>query len=286
MKIGNLNGRAVVAVADGVLDINTASRGRLPTVLNDLFEKFDELRALVETHDPEHVVRIDVQQLGAASPGPRQVFGIGLNYRDHAVEAGFAIPEEPTVFTKYVSSFTGANEIIRLPSNNVDWEIEVVAVIGRTAQRVSEDAGWDYVAGLSVGQDLSERIVQMGGPAPQFGLGKSFEGFSPVGPWLVTTDELATPDDLELGCSINGVEVQKGRTRDMVFPIPELVSRLSHIVTLYPGDVIFTGTPAGIGNAREPKWFLKHDDVLTSYVSGVGEMRHVLKARELAGVQS
>ena len=284
MKIGNLNGRAVVAVDGGVLDIGMASGGRLPAELNDLFSHWDDVRKLVTDHHTDDVQSIALDQLGTPCPAPRQVFGIGLNYRDHAAEANFAVPQNPTVFTKYVSSFTNANGAVELPSENVDWEVEVVAVIGQTAQRIPEDDGWNYVAGLSVGQDLSERVVQMDGPVPQFGLGKSFPGFSPIGPWIVTTDELPNPDDLELGCAINGVEVQKGRTKEMIFSIPALVSRLSHIVTLYPGDVIFTGTPAGIGNAREPKWFLKPDDVLTSYVVGLGEMRHVLQAKSTAGV--
>ncbi|MEV0074093.1 MULTISPECIES: fumarylacetoacetate hydrolase family protein [unclassified Amycolatopsis] len=276
MKIGYLDGRAVLAVPGGVLDVHRASGGKLPSAGAELFGVWDELRALAQHHAADAVFTVDEARLGPPCPAPRQVFAIGLNYRDHASEASFAVPDSPTVFPKYVSSFTGAHGEVTLNSDTVDWEVELVAVIGMGGHRIPVADAWSHVAGLSVGQDLSDRTVQMSGPAPQFGLGKSFPGFSPIGPWLVTPDELADPDDLELGCSVNGEQVQKGRTRDLVFPIPELIARLSEVVTLYPGDVIFTGTPAGVGMARTPKWFLKPGDVLTSYVRGIGEMRHVL----------
>ncbi|WP_326837528.1 fumarylacetoacetate hydrolase family protein [Amycolatopsis rhabdoformis] len=279
MRIGNLAGRAVLAVPGGALDVNRASGGRLPATLSGLFERWDELRALAADPPAAEVVPVDESRLGPPCPDPRQVFAIGLNYRDHAAEADFAVPDSPTVFPKYVSSFAGAHGVVVLSGDTVDWEVELVAVIGKQAHHVPAAEAWSHVAGLAVGQDLSDRTVQMSGPAPQFGLGKSFPGFSPFGPWLVTPDELDDPDDLELGCSVNGEQVQKGRTSDLVFPIPELVARLSRIVTLYPGDVIFTGTPAGVGLARSPRWFLKPGDELTSYVRGVGEMRHVMSAQ-------
>ncbi|MEV8610943.1 fumarylacetoacetate hydrolase family protein [Amycolatopsis sp. NPDC051373] len=279
MKIGNLDGRAVLAVPGGVVDVNRASGGELPSAVNDLFGVWDKLRALEQHHSADAVFTVDEARLGPPCPSPQQVFAIGLNYSDHASEAAFTVPDSPTVFPKYVSSFTGAHGEVALSGDTVDWEVELVAVVGKEGHGIPVADAWSYVAGLSVGQDLSDRSVQMSGPVPQFGLGKSFPGFSPIGPWLVTPDELADADDLELGCSVNGHEVQKGRTRDMVFSIPELVARLSQVVTLYPGDVIFTGTPAGVGMARNPKWFLKPGDELTSYVRGIGEMRHVMTAR-------
>lgn len=278
MRIGNLDGRAVLSVPGGIVDVNRASAGRLPATLNELFAVWDSVRAL--TYSAADVVAVDESRLGPPCPDPRQVFAIGLNYTDHAAEASFAVPELPTVFTKYVSSFTGAYDDVVLPGETVDWEVELVAILGKPGRDIPVGDAWSYVAGMSVGQDLSDRTVQMSGPAPQFGLGKSFPGFSPIGPWLVTPDEVEDPDDLELGCSVNGEQVQKGRTSDMVFPIPELVGYLSRIVTLHAGDIIFTGTPAGVGMARKPPWFLKPGDELTSYVRGVGEMRQRMLAKE------
>ncbi|GAA1687612.1 fumarylacetoacetate hydrolase family protein [Fodinicola feengrottensis] len=278
MRIGNLDGRAVISVPGGVIDVHQASGGRLPSTLNELFDVWDSVQELAKQYSEADIVTIDESQLGPPCPHPRQVFAIGLNYSDHSAEAAFAVPESPTVFTKYVSSFTGAYSDITLSGDSVDWEVELVAVVGKPGRDIAVTDAWTYVAGLSVGQDLSDRVVQMAGPAPQFGLGKSFPGFSPIGPWLVTLDEVDHPDDLELGSAVNGEQVQKGRTRDMVFPIPELIAYLSRIVDLYPGDVIFTGTPAGVGMARTPRWFLQPGDELTSYVRGIGEMRQRMLA--------
>jgi 2-keto-4-pentenoate hydratase/2-oxohepta-3-ene-1,7-dioic acid hydratase in catechol pathway len=193
---------------------------------------------------------------------------------DHADESGFSAPTDPMVFTKFLSSFTGPAGNIVLPPGNVDWEVELVAVIGRTGANVSEDRAWSHVAGLTIGQDLSERASQMSGPAPQFSLAKSFPGFTPMGPAVVTVDELADPDDLAIECSINGEIVQSARTSQMIFSVPELVARLSRVVTLLPGDLLFTGTPPGVGMGRRPQRFLEAGDVVESRIEGLGRMRH------------
>ena len=208
-------------------------------------------------------------------PAPRQLLAAGLNYRDHAGESGFEVPEGlPPVFTKFATSITGPVSMVRLPAGgHTDWEIELVAVIGARAWRVAESDAWRHVAGLTVGQDLSERISQLAGPAPQFSLGKSLPGFSPMGPCLVTPDEFADPDDLGLRATVNGEEVQKARTSELIFPVPVLVSRLSHRLPLLPGDVIFTGTPAGVGLARNPQRWLADGDELVSTIEGIGELR-------------
>ena len=195
------------------------------------------------------------------------------NYADHAAESGVDAPADPLVFAKYVTSLSGPISEVALPAGLVDWEVEVVAVIGALAHNVSSSVGWDYVAGLTAGQDLSERQLQLSGlPAPQFGLAKSFPGFSPTGPVLVSPEEFDRPDDLGLGCDINGEEVQKGRSSDMIFSIPELVAYLSGIVTLLPGDLIFTGTPPGVGMGRTPPCFLQEGDRLHSWIDGIGEL--------------
>jgi 2-keto-4-pentenoate hydratase/2-oxohepta-3-ene-1,7-dioic acid hydratase in catechol pathway len=203
------------------------------------------------------------------------VFAIGLNYRAHAAEGGMAIPESPMVFTKFPSSITGPNREIRLPAGAVDYEAELVVVIGRRAARVREAEAWSHVAGVTAGQDLSERLLQLQPPAPQqFSLAKSFPGFSPLGPVLVTRDELANPDDLKIACRLNGEALQCARTSEMIFGVPALIAYLSSIVTLLPGDVIFTGTPDGVGFARDPQRLIAAGDTLETELEGVGTMRH------------
>ena len=245
---------------------------------------WDEFCAWAATASFADAAPVDLDGLGPVTPRPPQVFGIGLNYRDHAAESGFELPSQPVVFTKYASSFTGPSGDIRLSPGNVDWEVELVAVIGTGGRGIAEADGWDHVAGLTVGQDLSDRVTQFAAAPAQFGMGKSFPGFAPVGPNLVTPDELRAgghdPDDLELGCLVNGASVQKGRTSTMIFSVPALVAKLSAIVTLLPGDVVFTGTPAGIGASMSPPRFLADGDELTTWCTGIGQMRHHFVAGE------
>ena len=213
-------------------------------------------------------------EFGNPVPLPRQIFAIGLNYAAHAEEASLAVPEDLTVFTKFATSLAGPYGIITLPPGTVDWEVELVAIIGRGGRHIPAERAWGHVAGVSVGQDLSERTMQMSGPAPQYSLAKSFPGFGPIGPLLATPGEFDDADTIELGCAINGEQVQNGTTADMVFPVPEIIARLSRITPLLPGDVIFTGTPPGVGAGRVPQRFLSSGDELVTYMRGVGEMRH------------
>ncbi len=232
-------------------------------------------RDIVATARLDEIRPVINERLHAPVPRPRQVFAIGVNYRDHAAEAGIDPPAEPMVFTKFPSAITGPYATIPLPHGSVDFEAELVAVIGRAAYQVPESAAWSHVAGLTIGQDLSERETQLRPPAPQqYNLGKSYPGFAPLGPCLVTPDEFADPDDLAIGCSLNGEQMQKARTSEFVFTIGQLVSSLSHVVALFPGDVIFTGTPGGIGWTRNPKRLIGPDDELTTVIEGIGQMRH------------
>jgi 2-keto-4-pentenoate hydratase/2-oxohepta-3-ene-1,7-dioic acid hydratase in catechol pathway len=223
-------------------------------------------------------VPVDENRLGAPAPRPRQVFALALNYADHAGESSFEVPEQPSVFTKYPTSLAGPRDTVVLPSAVVDWEVELVAVIGSRAQDVREKDAWRHVAGLTVGQDLSERLIQTAGPAPQFSLGKSFPGFSPTGPVLVTPDEFADPDNLAIGCAVNGETMQASRTSQMIFSIPRQIAWISAICPLLPGDIIFTGTPSGIGATRDPRRFLAPGGELRSWVDGIGELRNRLAA--------
>lgn len=279
MRIANIDGRLGLLVDGRGYDVESVSAGRFGADPQAVFDRWDEFRSWAGDgdpgrHGPGSVPRPD--QLGAPVPRPRQIFAVGLNYSEHATESGFEKPQHPVIFTKFASSLTGPYRDVVLPEGNVDWEVELVAVVGRGGRAIPEAAAWDHIAGLTVGQDLSERRSQHSGPAPQFSLAKSHAGFSPIGPSLVTADELDDPSDLALGCSINGETVQEGRTSQLIFSVPDLIARLSRTVELYPGDVIFTGTPAGVGVGRTPPRFLAPGDVLRSYVSGVGEIEQRL----------
>ena len=224
-------------------------------------------------------VPADPNRFGAPVPAPRQVFAIGLNYRDHAAEADMQVPDaDPLVFTKFPSSVVGPAEVVELPSDSVDFEAEVVVVMGRRAHRVQRADAWSYVAGLTLGQDLSDRVIQFRGPTPQFSLGKSYPGFSPTGPVLVTPDEFANPDDIAIRCTLDGQQMQKSRTDKLIFPIPHLVEAVSAIVPLLPGDLIFTGTPAGVGWTRDPKVLLRPGSRLTTSADVIGEMTTTFRA--------
>ena len=273
MRIANLSGRLTLITGDLAVDVANASDGRFPADPQAVFERFDEFRAWAASAGPLAGTAFDPGALGAPSPGPRQIFAIGLNYQAHAAESRIAAPPSPAVFTKFVTSISGPYTEVRLPEGQVDWEVELVAVIGRRAEHVAAADAWAHVAGLTAGQDLSERVLQMVGAAPQFSLAKSYPGFTPLGPWLVTVDEFADPGDLELTCAVNGELMQKARTSEMIFSVPDLIERLSAVTPLLPGDIIFTGTPSGVGMGRTPQRFLQRDDVLTSTIQGIGSLR-------------
>lgn len=280
MRFANISDRlAFVTAQDTVLDIERASAGKFGPGIQDAYTRWDELLAFCgELTDTTGTPLADIApgDFGNPAPQPRQIFAIGLNYAEHAAESSFAVPQEPPVFTKFASSLAGPYGTVTLPPGKVDWEVELVVVIGRGGHRIAAEDAWGHIAGISVGQDISERDRQRVGPSPQFSMGKSYPGFGPIGPLLVTPDEFDNPDDIELGCSINGEQMQKGKTSDMVFPVPELIARLSAITPLFAGDIIFTGTPAGVGIGRTPERYLQPGDELVSYARGVGEMRHLM----------
>ncbi|MFE4174010.1 fumarylacetoacetate hydrolase family protein [Streptomyces sp. NPDC056909] len=282
MRTANLSGRLVLVTDDGLaVDVEQASDGRFGPDPQDIYQDWWNFRGWQTIADLPRGRPFTPEELGAPAPRPRQVFAVGLNYRAHAAESGFEAPTTlPPVFPKYVSSITGpVTEVDLPPDGHTDWEVELVAVIGERAHHVSEDDAWLHVAGLTAGQDLSERITQLSGPAAQFGLGKSFPGFSPTGPFLVTPDAIEDPDNLALGCSLNGEEVQKGRTDDLIFSVPALIARLSAILPLLPGDVVFTGTPAGVGLGRSPQRWISAGDTLVSWIEGIGELRQTFRDR-------
>jgi len=281
MRILNLAGRLAIDVGAGrAVDVETASGGRFGPDPQAVYPQWEQFHAWAQ--DLDHIdgaVEIEPDRVGAPAPRPGQVFAVGLNYRAHAEEAGLDLPEIPVVFTKFPSAITGPRTRIGLPKGSVDFEVELVAVVGREAHRVSSTEAWGHIAGLTVGQDLSERELQLAGPPPQqYNMGKSYPGFAPIGPALVTPDEFDDPDDIAISCALSGVEVQKTRTSDMIFSIPRIVEFLSSVTTLWPGDVIFTGTPSGVGWTRDPKLLIGPDDELVTRAEGIGEMRHTFRA--------
>jgi 2-keto-4-pentenoate hydratase/2-oxohepta-3-ene-1,7-dioic acid hydratase in catechol pathway len=272
VKIANLRDRAVLVVDGTSVDVAEASGGRFGPDPMDVYEQWDDVVEWAGGVGPGSSP-LDEAALGCPVPRPRQVFAIGLNYRSHAEESGMALPEVPATFTKYPASLGGPFDDIEIVGTSVDWEVELVVVIGRLADRVTEADAWSHVAGLTVGQDVSDRALQFAA-GMQFSLGKSRRGYGPMGPWVVTPDEVADPDDLGLGCSVDGETVQDARTSDLVFSVPRLIAELSGVLPLLPGDVIFTGTPAGVGMSRQPPRALAPGQVLESWIEGIGTIRN------------
>jgi len=202
-------------------------------------------------------------RIGAPISGARQFIAIGLNYRKHADEAGLTIPSDPVVFNKAITCIQGPDDDLVWPegSEKMDWEVELGFVVGVKAQRVSREKALSHVAGYCLANDVSERDWQAnrGG---QWGKGKSFDTFGPLGPWLVTADEIPDPQAIPLALAVNGAVRQKSNTRDMIFPVAEIVSHLSQFMTLLPGDIVITGTPEGVGVGMKPPQFLKRGDVM------------------------
>ncbi len=213
-------------------------------------------------------------RLGACVAGTGKFICIGLNYADHAAESGMAVPPEPVIFMKATSAICGPNDPIVIPRGSVktDWEVELAVIIGKTAKYVSEAEAMDHVAGYAVTNDVSERAFQTE-RAGQWTKGKSCDNFGQLGPWLVTRDEVADPQDLSMWLTVNGVKVQYGSTKTMVYGVAHVVSYLSQFMTLHPGDVISTGTPPGVGMGMKPPRYLKAGDVVELGISGLGQQR-------------
>ena len=278
MRIANLSGRLSLVVGGLAVDVAEASGGTFGPDVQAVYQDFAALRSWAQDATLPPGRPFDPRDLSAPAPSPRQLFAIGLNYREHVRESGFTPPPSPAVFTKFVSSITGPVTAVELPDGQVDWEVELVVVIGAGGRGIAAENAWSHVAGLTVGQDISERMLQRIGPAPQFSLAKSYPGFTPMGPWLVTPDELPNPDDVELTCAIDGELVQKGRSRELIFPVPQLIAQLSAVLPLLAGDVIYTGTPAGVGMGRTPQRFLRPGETLTSSITGIGELSQTFVA--------
>jgi 2,4-didehydro-3-deoxy-L-rhamnonate hydrolase len=213
--------------------------------------------------------------LGPPVPRPQKILAVGLNYVSHAEESGRPLPEQPVVFAKLPSSLTGPTGDIEIPAarTRVDWEAELVVVVGRRGKRIPEEAAWEHVAGLMCGQDVADREEQFR-DLKQFTMAKSFDTYSPTGPVLVTPDEVPDRNDLAIRCRVDGDVVQESRTSDLIFSVAELIAWCSRICTLEPGDLIYTGTPGGVGDGRDPPVYLRPGNVVETEIEGVGTMRN------------
>ena len=272
MRLANVQGRAALVIDGHLVDVEQASGGRLPSDPMALIPQLDAARDL---QAPPDAPVVDGIRLGAPVPRPSKILAIGLNYRSHAEESGLTPPDEPVVFAKLPSAVAGATDDIVVPAGRVrvDWEAELVVVIGRRGRRIPAEQAWAHVAGVTCGQDVSDREEQFRA-LRQFTMAKSFDTYAPIGPVLVTPDELEHPDDLAVRCRIDGEEVQSSRTNDLIFSVSELIAWTSRICTLEPGDLIFTGTPGGVGDSRQPPRYLRPGNVVETEIEGVGVMRN------------
>ncbi len=235
--------------------------------------------AKIAAIDPASLPELAPGRIGACVAGTGKFICIGLNYSDHAAETGAEVPPEPVIFMKATSAIVGPNDDVLIPrgSEKTDWEVELGVIIGKTAKYVSEAEAMDYVAGYCVSHDVSERAFQTE-RAGQWTKGKSCDTFGPIGPWLVTKDEIADPQNLSMWLTVNGEKMQNGSTRTMVYGVAYLVSYLSQFMSLHPGDVISTGTPPGVGLGMKPQRFLKAGDVVELGIEGLGTQKQTFKA--------
>ena len=279
MRFASLADRLVLISADGkALDVDHASHGLFGPDPQAVFDAWDDFDAWARTAPLERAEPFDLADLRAPVPRPRQLFAVGINYGAHANEVSQTIVDVPSVFTKFVTCLTGPYADVPHPGGSLDWEAELVVVVARGGHRIPVEQAWGHVAGLTVGQDFSEREIQHAGDLPQFSLGKSYPGFGPMGPWVVTPDELDNPRDLRLETRVNGEVMQSASTLDMVRPVDALIAKLSEITPLLPGDVVFSGTPAGTGIGLSPSRYLDVGDVVATSISGIGSMSNTIVA--------
>eukprot|EP00096_Caligus_rogercresseyi_P012521 TRINITY_DN5275_c0_g1_i1.p1 TRINITY_DN5275_c0_g1~~TRINITY_DN5275_c0_g1_i1.p1 ORF type:complete len:284 (+),score=42.88 TRINITY_DN5275_c0_g1_i1:57-908(+) len=267
----------------GPLQVGALSEHSLITPLPDFKDSLsliqagdDGLQRVQEYIKSTDSSRIPLENVRLFSPisGPDKVLCIGMNYRDHCEEQGIPLPKEPIVFNKFPSCIIGPYDDLRKPQNTeeLDWEVELAVVMGRRCADVSRESAMDYVFGYTVAHDVSARDWQLKRNGGQWLLGKAMEGFCPLGPVLVTPDDLPDPHDLSISCSVNGETKQSSNTSELVFGVDEIVSWISRVLTLLPGDVILTGTPPGVGVFAKPPQFLKVGDIVKCEISGIGSV--------------
>ena len=278
-RFGSVGGRAVL-VADslaGFVDIEKFSGGKLPSDPMACIERWSEVCSLAKSlasAKATELTPLDFDKLDCPVPRPRQIFAVGVNYKAHAAEMNHGLPKEPLVFTKFPSSLNRPHGQIKLVGEKCDFEAELVAVIAKGGRNISLTDAWSHVAGLCAGQDFSDRALQYANTPPQFSLGKSRAGFAAIGPYITDAATLATRGNLEMTCRVSGEVMQHTQTDDMIFEIPDIIVYLSSICELFAGDVIYTGTPSGVGAGRTPQRFLRTGDIVETTIQDLGTLRN------------
>lgn len=273
--------RAALLVAESFVDIH-ATEPNIPGNLRQILAGGAELlRQVSELGARSNAVKYPAGQARYHAPivDPQKIICVGLNYKDHAAESGSPIPKDPVLFSKYPTALIGHGETIVLPkvSQEVDYEAELVIVIGKRGRHIAKAAAMDYVAGYSVGHDVSARDWQLKKDGKQWMVGKTFDTFAPIGPVLVTRDEVPNPQALGIRLKLNGQMMQNSNTAQMIFGVDDLLAYISQVMTLEPGDLIFTGTPPGVGVARKPPVYLKDGDVVEVEIDGLGALRNPVR---------
>jgi len=264
--------RTAVATEGGYVDLHAADR-LLPTQMTELLKTLPvQLDAIREAATSGAVLDRKAIKILPSVPNPQKIICIGLNYADHAAETGATVGDEPVVFNKFPTCLRADGEAVELPAvtDQVDYEAELVVVIGKKVKKVAVEEARSCIAGYCIGNDISSRDWQKGKPGKQWLLGKSFDSFAPLGPELVTADEIEDPEKLRIQCRLNGETMQDSTTANLIFKIDFLISYLSNVCTLMPGDLIYTGTPAGVGMARKPPVFLKPGDQVEVEIESLG----------------
>ncbi len=281
MRIANVAGRACLITPTGGVDLFDASQGAFPetvdAAIGDVVDIAAWFRSIELDLDPTlstTALLADLGRLGPPITRPPQVFAIGLNYADHAGETGFDVPSQPMVFTKFASSLAGPGAQVPVLADTIDWEVELVAVVGTGGRDIAAEEAMSHLAGFCIGQDISERRLQMASQPAQFSLAKSLRNYSPIGPWITTLDELEDPTDLAIACHHGDEVLQASRTKHLIFDVATLIEYLSRHVELLPGDLIFTGTPDGVGVGRRPRVFIQPGWEIRSEIEGLGYLHN------------
>ena len=269
----NINNRSALVQGEAFFDLSTITNGDVSSDPMKAIQNSDLLHHYAtQLDDYESSGLIAEANVSAPIPQPRNSFGVGLNYQLHVEEAASKTPNTPMVFTKFPSSICGPTDDVIMRSDECDYEGELLVVIGKDGKDIPNEEAWSHVLGLSIGQDFSDRGIQYKDQPAQFNLGKSFDTFGPTGPYLVSTDSFSDPNDLQIVTTVNGEVRQNDRTANMIFDIPTLISYISSITSLAAGDIIFSGTPEGVGFRNGS--FLKDGDIVETTIEGIGTMRN------------
>ena len=274
MRIANVEGRGSLIIDGRVVDVESATSGRISSAPMELIDLRNH-PLMAELASVDGCDDISESRLGPPVPNPGKVIAIALNYRSHAEEANKPIPTEPHVMVKFSTCITGPyDDVLMHDLEMVDYEVELVLAIGRHGTRIPSTSAWDHISGLTVGNDVSDRNEQFRPPIKQFSMAKSYDRFGPIGPVLVTPDDLPDRDDLEISLKVDGEPRQHARTSDFIFPVPFLIEWLSRYVTLEVGDLIFTGTTGGVGDSMDPPTYLRNGQIVEASIEGIGKIRN------------